>query len=173
MSRSANIQVRINAIAKELQNGISRDVIVSKYCKKFQLSARQIDNYIEKANQKAREAQIAKEAAEADALYEHAKEAEKRRLLDKLEAQEILTKIALGEYELEKVFLMKDGLKKIKAKPDHSDVLKAIDSYKKMEGWDAPSKVAQTDSKGEDVPVINFIPASSLTKDQIEKLTNG
>lgn len=140
MSRSANIQVRINAIAKELQNGISRDVIVSKYCKKFQLSARQIDNYIEKANQKAREAQIAKEAAEADALYEHAKEAEKRRLLTRDEKREVLAKIVLGELLVDKIIVTREGIKSIKAKPDHNDIMKAIDLDARMEGDYASEK---------------------------------
>ncbi len=140
MSRSANIQVRINAIAKELQNGISRDVIVSKYCKKFQLSARQIDNYIEKANQKAMEAQIAKESAEADALYEHAKEAEKRRLLTRDEKREVLAKIVLGELLVDKIIVTREGIKSIKAKPDHNDIMKAIDLDARMEGDYAATK---------------------------------
>src|SRR5690606_11262097 len=108
MAKKVNIQARINAISKELVNGMVRSAIVSKYGQKWNITAKSIDKYITAARKQAQETQNLKEKAEAEALYETTKEAEKMRLLSLYQTKEILTKIALGEYELEKIIVI-DG----------------------------------------------------------------
>ena len=62
MAKAANIQARILEIKKELIKGISRRILFQNTAKKFQLSVRQIDNYIEKANQSLKTQQIKEKA---------------------------------------------------------------------------------------------------------------
>lgn len=140
MSDSVNIQARIKAIAKCLENGESPRVFIPKITKKYNVSRETVNKDIRKAKEAAQTGQKLKEAAEADALYEHAKEAEKRRLLTRDEKREVLAKIVCGELLVEKVLSTRDGIIKIKAKPDHSDIMKAIDLDAKMEGDYAAEK---------------------------------
>ncbi len=85
MTKSPQIQSRINAIAKELANGVRREDIISKYCKKFQKGARQIDNYIEKAKPIATELSNKANKHIADAREAELKEAAKNGLKSKIE----------------------------------------------------------------------------------------
>lgn len=140
MDKSVNIQARINAIAKALANGESPRVFIPKITKKYNVSRETVNKDIRNAKVAARNAQIAKEAAEADALYEHAKEAEKRRLLTRDEKREVLAKIVLGELLVDKIIVTREGIKSIKAKPDHNDIMKAIDLDARMEGDYAATK---------------------------------
>lgn len=100
MAKAANIQARILEIKKELIKGISREDIVSKYCKKFQLSVRQIDNYIEKANQSLKDAQQAKEKAINDEVVRQGVEAAKNGLKSKYE-RAVMLQVQANECEEE------------------------------------------------------------------------
>ena len=51
-----------------------------------------------------------------------------------------MKKIVDGELEIEKLIIVKGEVKKVKAKPDAQDIMKAIDLDNKMEGDYAPIK---------------------------------
>lgn len=66
------------------------------------------------------------------------------------EKRTILAKIARGEHDYEDVLLIKGEPKKIKRKPNFIEISKAIEVDNKMSGDIAPTKIAQTDTKGND-----------------------
>jgi hypothetical protein len=90
MKQSPQIQARINTIAKELASGKDRDEIVSKYCKKFHLSKRQVDNYIKSAKIIAGNLSEKANKAASDTFIEETIEAVKNGLKTKIERQMIL-----------------------------------------------------------------------------------
>lgn len=162
MAKSVNIESRISLIVKEMADGRSRSDIFRKYGQKWAVSIKTVDKYITRARKRVQEAQRLKQKAEADALYEHAKEAEKRRILSREERMELLTKIALGEIEVPDDDFKWDASQKkfVKIKrlmlPTHEARKAAINELNKMDGEHAPAKVANTDTKGMDIPPITL-----------------
>lgn len=152
MLKTTQIKSRVNAIAKELSNGADREGILKKYCKKFNIGARQIDNYIKKAKPIA-EIQIQEDKeTQKDAREEGTKEAIKSGLKTFLDVDAKLQEIIFSTYRL--VRDPKDDLKRvIKVENTTSDQLKAIEIYYKRHGHYAPIKNAQTDSEGNDVEI--------------------
>lgn len=90
MPQSPQINVRINEIAKELANGVRREDIITKYCKKFQKGARQVDNYIELAKPIAIELSKRANKAAEDIMLSEVGEAVKKGLKSKFERIMIL-----------------------------------------------------------------------------------
>lgn len=137
----ANIEARLQEVAKEIAKGSKRSAIITKYCKKFQVSERTVDTYIKKAQIIVADLAKTKQQAEKDAIYEYEKEEVKRNLLTRDEKREILAKIARGETTIVKTIATKDGLQDIEMLPDHNDRIKAIDIDAKMEGDFAPKDI--------------------------------
>ena len=131
---------QIDFIVDCLRKGEQRKTILAKFGKKWQsASERTFDRRLKAAEIKLQgEQQRIKDLAEqsiakdADAL--------KSKILTAMQRQEILTQIALGEYEVEKLIVTKDGIKKAKAKPDHTDIRNAIAELNKMDGSYTPIK---------------------------------
>lgn len=154
MPKSPNIQARINAISKELANGVSPRQFIPKITKKYGVSVETVSKDIRKAKQAAHEAQQLKEKAEAEALFEATKEAEKRRIMAADERKEYLTKIITGEIEVPYTEVKWDQ----KAKKfvtikfvelaGHTARISAISELNKMDGSYAPLKQAIVDDNG-------------------------
>lgn len=144
MSKGTNIEARINAMSKDIADGMTRADILRKYAKRWRIAPRSIDRYMNKARQKAQEMLLLKQKAEEDAAYEAAKEAEKRRILSREERMEILSKIALGEMAVPDEDFKWNGKKgkfdKIKRNllPNHEVIKSAINELNRMDGNHAP-----------------------------------
>lgn len=148
-------QVIIDAIIKEIETGTERGKVVAKFCKKFQKSTRTIDTYWKTANEQhiVKQQEIKKELDEVD--KQMAIESRKKAILSADERKEYLTKIITAKTDLKKIGNMhasiwekEDGTKEI---IDVQDKLKALAELNKMDGDYAPTKIAQTDTEGNDI----------------------
>lgn len=111
------------------------------------------------ARQKAQQTQELKQKAEAEALYEATKEAEKRRIMNADERKEFLTKLIEGKRTVKRLFVIDGEVIEHPSEPDAADKIRAIAELNKMGGDYAPTKVANTDKEGNNVynpPSINI-----------------
>ena len=74
-------------------------------------------------------------------------------ILTTAKKREILAKIVNGEIEVEKYVTIKGELKKVKAKPDLTDIMKAIELDNKMAGDNVQAKPNQV-AKAEEVTKV-------------------
>lgn len=74
-------------------------------------------------------------------------------ILTSAKKREILAKIVNGEMEVEKYVTVKGELKKVKAKPDLNDIMKAIELDNKMAGDNVQAKPNQV-AKAEEVTKV-------------------
>lgn len=138
-----NKEAYIDFILNELNKGnVQYNSISSLFCSNFQVTTRSFNKYWKIANERYKQARQAINEAKADAIATEEVNAAKTAVLNRLEAIAILTKIAKGTAK------RVDGNVLI---PSYNDQRMAIETIIKMEGWSAPSKIAQTDSKGNDV----------------------
>ena len=140
MPKSTNKLTKISLIAKELAIGMERDYILAKFGKKWQAGDRTLDRYINEAQQEALSIQRATFKAVTEDSVKEAKGLFTGRILTKLEKQDKLRQIMNGELEVEKLIVLKGEIKRVKAKPDQMDIMKAIDLDNKMSGDYAPEK---------------------------------
>jgi pyruvate-formate lyase-activating enzyme len=132
--------VHIEFIKDLLRKGKKRNEILSTFVKRWQgMSERSIDRRIKEAT-KAFELELKDIEAETTKSTAKEVEARKMKILSVLDRQEILTKIANGELEVEQVIVTKDGIKKIKVKPSHNDIKSSIAELNKMDGSYAATK---------------------------------
>jgi hypothetical protein len=99
-----------------------------------------------------KEWQQLKEKATSEQVQANTVEQLKTAVMSKRERLEYLTKIAKGEVKVLKPFVIRGKIMEYKAEPDFYDRKQAIAELNKMEGDYAPSKVAQTDVAGNDLP---------------------
>lgn len=104
-----------------------------------------------------------REKARTKQVQANATDALKSAVMSKQERLETLTKIAKGELKVKRPFVIGGKIMEYPSEPDAMERKAAIAEMNKMEGDYAPSKVAQTDSKGNDVE-------QRLTKEQIDAL---
>lgn len=76
-------------------------------------------------------------------------------LLTATKKREILANIANGELIAEKTLVVNGQLEKVFSKPNHSDIMKAIELDNKITGEYSPTKIALTDSNGNDKKLNN------------------
>ena len=147
-------QTHIDFIVDCLRQGEKRKTILSKFGKKWaNISRTTFDRRLKLAEDSLRaEQQRIRGIAEDGAIKES--EILKSKILSYQERQRILSDIARGEMEVEKLIVTKDGIKKAKCKPDHTDIKNAISELNKMGGDYAPIKQAITDSLGNDKDFI-------------------
>lgn len=163
----SNKQIIIDAIIKEIGNGKERGKVLATVGKKWQLSQRTFDRYWKTANEQHIVKQQAIKTAIANDTTIKELEAKKQAIMTTMERKELLTKIAKGEVKIKKPFVISGKIMEYPSEPDANDRLKAIAELNKMEGDYAPTKTANTDTKGNDLPVFDF---SHLTTEKIEEL---
>lgn len=147
---------QIEFIKDLLRESGKRGEILAKFVKVWQnASTRTFDRRLKEAEKAL---QIEFKAIEQKTEESIAKEVEvrKTKILTAFERQEILTKIASGELEREEIFFDKGQPKKIKVKPNFSDISKAIAELNKMQGDYAPQKLDHT-TKGNEIRQFNII----------------
>ena len=136
MDKSPNKQARINEIASDIAKGHQRESLMQKFKKKWGVSENTVDRYIADARKIAHEAPQLKKKAADDAMYQYSKDVALNDLMNEHEAKMILASIARGELTAEKIVFVKGEAKKIQCKPEHKDMIAAIASLSKKEGWD-------------------------------------
>jgi hypothetical protein len=123
-SSKPNLQTRIDEIAFDLSNGMSRNDILLKMMKKYNIKSNQVDNYIRKAKDQAERQRLIKKAA----IYtnDQIKEIEAH-----IEALITKQQIIQG---MTQIFFNKGN----NIKP--SDQIAAAKQISLMMGWNAPEK---------------------------------
>jgi hypothetical protein len=146
-----NKQQIIDVIVKGIALGKERGVMLSTIVKKWQLSARTFDRYWKVANEQhsTKQAKLKNQLEEVE--RQAAVDALKKEILSVEERKIILSKIATGTLRLKRWWIGKDYEISKDVVPDYMDRKNAIAELNKMEGSYAPSKVAATDTEGNDV----------------------
>lgn len=186
MAKSPQIQSRISTIAKDLANGKKRAELMPKYAKKWGISRTSVDRYITDAKKEAQERRNLAAKTANDTLIAETKDAVKQGLKTKFDRlmfyqNEIERMEAQLRGEVEFTFMQGSTIKKSHSNGEfmlpiqiQNEIRKTIKEYtieiSKIESDYAPSKVAQTDSEGNDVP-ISKLPTESLS--QLEKILSS
>lgn len=134
----------ISFIIDQLQSGaVSFERVFELFLTKFNCSRPTFSKYWKEANERHIEAQNKLQKVKDNIYIEAEKEAIKRNILQKHEALEILSKIAKGVAKKvnEQIII-----------PTSTEQRGAIETMAKIEGWYAPTKIAETDSIGNDKP---------------------
>jgi hypothetical protein len=162
-------QIVIDAIIKGIEIGKDRSKLLATIGKKWQLSQRTFDRYWKIAQQQhlAKQQTIKKELAEVDKAA--AIEARKKAIMTADERKEYLTQIIKGEIEVPYTEVKYNpGIKSFETiqfveLASHTARINAIAELNKMEGDYAPTKIANTDKNGNDIPQtlkIEIVPPS-------------
>ncbi|MCL2562305.1 MAG: hypothetical protein FWE10_08340 [Rikenellaceae bacterium] len=139
----------------------NRSAIIEYFGAKWSKSNSTIDKYIIKATEYNRERLQGDEKVKEEARHAEIREAAKRDVLTRYETLEILSNIIDGD------------ARKVGAKISTGDIITAIAQLAKMEGWYAPTKSANTDAQGEDIPrprmiIINGEVTYEITDDCLQ-----
>lgn len=123
----------ISFIIDQLRSGqVNRSNVMATFGKKWQTGVRSFDRYWKTANEQYyKQLQTIQKVKEEQSMKEE-KKAIKMAISSKQEAQVVLTEIIRNEEN------------------KNQDRIKAIDTLSKQEGWNAPTRTAETDSKGND-----------------------
>ena len=108
--------------------------IVSVFCSKFQKTERTFWNQWKIAEKQYSETQNEAKKEFEGKYKQEIEDSLKSSINRKAHKQEILKKIIDGELLTEKLVIIKGEVKKVMAKPDAQDIMKAIDIDNKMEG---------------------------------------
>ncbi len=135
----------VTEILLMLESGTVRHACLAKVAKKWQISVRTFDRHWKTANEKHAETQSAIQNSIASISAEVFRENFTGRILTKLERQEILTQIALGEIKLTKYIVADGFIEERDVVPSWSDRKAAIAELNKMDG----AYAAEEDPSGE------------------------
>lgn len=138
----------INYIKELLRKGVvQRKNALAKFSTKWQIGERTFDRYWKEANLEYVDEAKTIENKKAKLNIAAEEEAAERDILNKLDMQEIATKIAKSDQELSK------------------DRLKALEFLARVEGLFAPTKISQTDNEGNNVePSATIMELAALLK---------
>jgi hypothetical protein len=165
----SNKQVIVDYIIKDIEKGTDRGKVIAKYCKKFQKSDRTIDSYWKIANQQYKERQDKAKAAADEAYIKASADAAVVAVMSSQERKEILSKIARGERTEFAPNPKEAGtFIEVPVAIETLEVIKAISELNKMEGDYAPTKVANTNKDGDDIPPP--LDYSKMSEKELEKL---
>ncbi len=138
-------------IISELNKGnVQYKDVCSVFCGKFRLSERSFDKYWKIANTEHTEQRETINNAKLEQSIASEKEAVKKAILNKHEAMEILTEIAIGKpKKVEGTIVM----------PTASERRGAIETMAKIEGWNAPTKSENINTNlNQEFKGFNFLP---------------
>jgi hypothetical protein len=150
-------KVIIDYVVSCLKNGEQRAAILVKVGKKWGTSKSAFDRLLKIAKEQHNNERetINKELAELD--IQTAIEARKKTIMTADERKVYLTQIIKGEVKFKRLFVIGGQIMEYPSEPDIMDRLKAIAELNKMEGSYAPSKIATTDTKGNEVKQVMII----------------
>ncbi len=156
----ANKLVVIESIIKEIEKGTDRAHVISIYCKKFQKTARTIDTYwkIAKEQHSARQQAIQKEIAAVDtqaAIYARKsglKSKQDRLMLLQKEADNCIRDLRKPKATIWDKIALRRCFKDLQAE------------ISKIQGDYAPTKLANTNKEGDDVPAAIPMTTTQVTE---------
>ena len=146
-----NKQTYTDFIITELNKGnVQYKDVCSVFCGKFRLSERSFDKYWKIANTIHSEQRETINNAKLITTIALEKEAVKKAILNKHEAMEILTEIAIGKAKkVEGTIII----------PTASERRGAIETMAKIEGWNAPTKSENINTNlNQEFKGFNFLP---------------
>jgi hypothetical protein len=155
-------QIIIEAIIKQIEQGKATEKICAAICSKFQFTERTFYNHFKNAQEQhtLKQGKLKKKIDELD--EQAAIEARKKHIMTAEERKEFLTKLIHGEIEVPYTEVKYNPAKKkfetiqFVELAGHQARISAIAELNKMEGDYAPTKIAPTDSKGNDIPISKF-----------------
>lgn len=109
--------------------------ISSSFCEKYKVSTRTFDKYWKQAKERHLEILQAIQLKKIEQKTALELEASKERVLDRIEAEEILTRIARG---------VETDIADIPLEITPHERIKAISDLSKMKGWNEPKKTEHT-----------------------------
>lgn len=135
-------------IVAEMKKGTAKDIILSDFVIKCQKDKRTIERYYRIAQEKFNAIQIEVENKKTQEYTQNELEAQKRLILDRNKVLQMTSNILKIAYN-----------NAVKKKDDKSiyAFTTANSNYSKLQGFDAPTKIASTDSEGKDVEVVPTI----------------
>lgn len=140
-------QAQVQFVLNCLRSGQNRKEVMANFGHEWpNVSTKTIDRRLIAAK-KQYEAELATISKLTDESIATEVEARKIRVLSVIERQELLTKMALGELEVEQSIVTKHGIEIVKVKPSHNDIKSAIAELNKMGGDYAPTKTNITVNK--------------------------
>ena len=119
--------------------------IVTEFCGRLRRSYRSVEGYLKQAKEYNRSRIQKQEEAKDAILLNDAEEAIKLGILSRNECLKTLSNIARGDTRT-----VGDNT----VVPTDGDRIRAITQLSKMQGWEAPQKVAETDVQGNDIVKI-------------------
>jgi hypothetical protein len=149
LKRSPQIQSRVNDIAKDLANGKERAEILRKYAKKWQISPRSIDRYLNPAKVIAKSMANLKDSVVKTAIIDETEKAIRAGLKSDLELELILSQIASGNVQITEWIKGEAVLRNVTP----TEIVNAAKTIFTKRGSNAPTKIAQTDKDGNDIKV--------------------
>jgi hypothetical protein len=144
-SMKPNLQARIDEIAFDLSNGLSRNEIVRKIEKKYNIKSDQVDKYIRKAKDQAERQRQDNKTAVVNNYHLKEIEARIEALISKEQIIKGLTQIFFNEGD--------------NIKP--SDQISAAKQISVMMGWNAPQKSALTNADGSELTLLEQLARNS------------
>jgi hypothetical protein len=164
----ASKQKRINEIVSMLEKGMERKAILQKLTKTYKVSNGTIDKEIKEAKSILFERNEHKENIRVATTTNTLKEAINEAILSDLEIEAILSKIVSGNMQVEQIIDGTPILRDITP----NEVINAAKVIYTKRGSNAPTKVAQTDTKGNDKEsTITLIMPEGLNIDFPSNLT--
>ena len=160
MAKVASKQKRISDIALMLEQGLERKQILQKLSKSCKVSARTIDTEIKDAKQILSVRNEEKEAIRQSTTSQTLKEAISEAIISDLEIEAILCKIVTANLNVEEFVKGVPILRGVTP----LEIISAAKTLYAKRGSNAPSKIAQTDTDGNNV--------QPFREDQVENILN-
>jgi hypothetical protein len=162
-----NKQIQIDFIISCIKKGESRAIILRKAEKKWEISRSSFDRILKTAKEEHAKAQQSLKA-ELEKVEKHAAvAAKKKEILTAQERKVVLSKIATGTIKLTRWWVGKGYEISKTVVPNYSERIAAISELNKMDGDYAPAKIAQTDTKGNDIERYEL---SNLSDEELRTL---
>jgi hypothetical protein len=165
----AEQQIVIDFMLSCLENGESRENILAKVVKKWQISTRTFDRRLKIANEIHNKRHKAASDAANKAYIATKENAAIEAVMSAQERKEVLTKIGRGEIPLTKPMVVDGAVELIPVVPDWMDRRAAIAELNKMEGDYSPTKTAATTVDGKDAVQTFAVSLFNSPVDLIEK----
>ncbi len=164
MAKVASKDKRILDIVSMLEKGLERKQILQKLAKTCKVSARTLDNETKEAKTILAERNKKKEQIRQDQTEQELKESLSEAIKSDLELEAILCTIATGSIKIEEIIAGDAVLRGVTP----YEQISAIDKIFKKRGSNAPTKVANTNEKGEYIAPTPQIVINQYNGDAIE-----
>lgn len=164
-----NKETYITFLISELEKGAERGETLSKFVEKWQKTPRTFDRLWKIAKERHKETQEKAQKAIADLTIAAAEGRQKTAIIDKQRRMEIASSIAEG-----KAWRVQNGQSAEIVIPSANDRIKALDYLSRIDGDYKPTKVANTDPEGNELPppapqiiINNEGPPLASSEDQV------